>query len=78
MNRRSVAIAFDADYENGIPSIIELEAAAKITKQYLGVSKGRILGHCEVNPKTTCPSKLFLCNGDEQGWKDALLALIET
>jgi len=74
MNRRSVAICFDNDFENSAPSPIELRAAADIiTKYYSDVSRERILGHGEINNKTTCPSSLFLSTGAIRGWKEDLI-----
>lgn len=72
VNCRSVAIVFDNDYENSAPSERELRAAAEIIKtHYANVSPDHILGHREINPKTTCPSNLFLL-----GWKQDLLKLL--
>ena len=60
VNCRSVAIVFDNDYEDSEPSEIEFEGVAKLIKEkYPQVSKDKIIGHCEVNIKTTCPSKIF-------------------
>jgi hypothetical protein len=77
INCRSVAICFDGDYENGRPSDIELQAAARlIARHYPGIPKERLFGHREVNLKTTCPSNLFLSEGEKRGWKEDLLDLI--
>jgi N-acetyl-anhydromuramyl-L-alanine amidase AmpD len=77
INCRSVAICFDGDYENSRPSDIELHAAAKIIKEnYSQVSRERIFGHREVNPKTTCPSNLFLSEDGKRGWKEDLLSFV--
>jgi hypothetical protein len=72
-----VAICFDGDYENGRPSDAELQAAARLIKErYPHVSKEKIVGHREVNPKTTCPSNLFLPSSMSGGWKIDLLDFI--
>jgi hypothetical protein len=77
VNCRSVAICFDGDFEESRPSDIELVAAALIIRRYYPqVLKQRIVGHCEVKPQTTCPSKLFLSTNGRKGWKDDLLALV--
>ena len=77
INCRSVAICFDGDYENSRPSDVELQAVVRLVKEkYPSVPKQSILGHREVNPKTTCPSNLFLSQENIRGWKDDLLALI--
>lgn len=77
VNCRSVAICFDGDYENSRPSDGGLKAAARLIKEYYAnVPKEKILGHCEVNAKTTCPSNLFLSKDNAHGWKEDLLTLI--
>ncbi|MFA6554375.1 MAG: peptidoglycan recognition family protein [Candidatus Paceibacterota bacterium] len=77
INCRSTAICLDDDHENGVPSQIELEAiAGLIRKKYSNVSKDRIFGHREINPKTTCPSEFFLSTPEKKGWKDTLLGMI--
>jgi N-acetyl-anhydromuramyl-L-alanine amidase AmpD len=77
INCRSVAIVLDNDYEESLPSRTELFAVASIvTRHYPGVSIGRVLGHQEVNPRTACPSKLFLDAAGRKGWKSELLDLI--
>jgi hypothetical protein len=74
VNCRSVAIVFDNDYEDGEPSERELAAAASLIREhYPQVSKENIFGHCEINKKTTCPSKFFLSAGN--GWKKKLLCM---
>jgi len=78
INRRSVAIVFDNDYEWGSPGFAELQAAAQIISRYYGsVSPDRILGHQEVTPKTNCPSRFFLRKHHIRGWKDDLLRYVE-
>lgn len=74
VNRRSVAIALDNNYEDSEPSARELQSiAAIITEHYEAVSAENIVGHREINHKTTCPSNVFL--GDD-GWKGRLLRLL--
>ena len=54
VNCRSVAIALDNDYEYGRPDEEELLAIARIiVDHYRNVSPQRVLGHREVNSKTT-------------------------
>lgn len=78
MNCRSVAICFDGDFENARPSDIQLATATKIIKEhYSQVAHERIFGHREINPKTTCPSSLFLSDIIHHGWKDDLLGLLK-
>jgi len=77
-NCRSVAICFDGDFENTRPSDIELSAAANIIKEYYPQTvRESILGHHEINPKTTCPSRVFLSDQTRRGWKDDLLELLK-
>ncbi len=74
INCRSIAICFDGDFENTKPSDAELSAAANIIKDhYPQVARERIFGHREINPKTTCPSNIFLSNKNRLGWKNDLL-----
>jgi hypothetical protein len=71
INCRSVAICFDGDFEKSTPSEAELASAREVIKTYYGnVTQDRILGHCEVNKDTVCPSQLFL---GKTGWKHRLL-----
>ncbi len=79
VNCRSIAILLDNDYENSEPSSVELAAIARIIKDnYPQVPRENILGHCEVNKKTFCPSKLFLSDESTSrtGWKKKLLDLM--
>lgn len=77
VNCRSIAVALNANYENGTPSQIEIEAIAKLIREkYPYIKKENIVGHREINPKTTCPSNLFLSLGVQRGWKEDLLALL--
>jgi hypothetical protein len=78
VNCRSVAICFDGDFENERPSDEELRAAARIIKEhYPQIARERIFGHREINPKTICPSYLFLSGGARRGWKEDLLLLLK-
>lgn len=76
VNIRSVAICFDDDLEDRRPGQVELDAAAKLIRDfYPSVTKKNILGHCEVR-ETSCPSKLFLTKDGVRGWKEDLLDLV--
>jgi hypothetical protein len=77
INCRSVAIVLDNDYEHTSPSIVELQGVATLIRQhYEPIPLTRIVGHREVNSKTTCPSELFMDESDWRGWKSTLLALV--
>lgn len=77
VNCRSVAICLDGDFENSTPSHMELATVAQlIREQYPSVKKENVLGHCEINLKTTCPSTKFLTYGNRTGWKKVLLDLV--
>ena len=77
INCRSIAICIDDDHENTVPDAKILKViAGLIKKNYPQVPKDRIFGHCEINKKTTCPSKLFLSTQDKRGWKDDLVGLL--
>lgn len=74
INCRSVAIVLDNDHEWTRPSQRELQAvAAIISRYYAFIPFDRIVGHREVNQKTTCPSRLFLDKPGVRGWKRDLL-----
>ncbi len=74
INCRSIAIVLDNDYENDTPPDDEISAIVKIIKtNYPHIQKERVFGHREINPKTTCPSNLFLSQNNTPGWKDAIL-----
>jgi hypothetical protein len=78
INCRSIAICFDGDFESSRPSDVELSTAASIIKDhYPQIARERIFGHREVNPKTTCPSNLFLSYPTRRGWKDDLIRLLK-
>lgn len=77
VNCKSVAIVLDGDYEDSEPSEAELRAIVKLIKEnYPDVPRDNILGHCEVNKKTACPSRRFMGDDTHKGWKDRLLAMI--
>jgi N-acetyl-anhydromuramyl-L-alanine amidase AmpD len=61
INCRSVGICIDNDHENSTPSPVVVSAIRSIIDQhYPTLDKGRIFGHREINPKTTCPGNTFL------------------
>lgn len=66
VNKRSIAICFVGDLENKRPTDEAIKAAKTIVARY---SIKEVLGHHEVNTKTSCPGKPFL--GDK-GWKREL------
>ena len=77
INCRSVAICIDDNHQHSVPDKNELKTIAELIRNnYPQVSKERIFGHREVNPKTTCPSDLFLSTAERRGWKEDLLELI--
>lgn len=72
VNCRSVGIVLDNDFEHKTPSDAVIAGAARLIREhYPHVAHEQILGHREVNPKTTCPSDEFL-----GGWKQKLLSQI--
>ncbi len=72
VNRRSVAICLDNDYEQRDPERVVLEVVAGLIKEhYPQVLAERVIGHCEANPKTVCPGGGFL-----GGWKEQLLEML--
>lgn len=66
MNCRSVAICFLDDLKEKEPTKEAIQAAHDIIQKYRGC---KLLGHKEVNEKTSCPGKLFF---GESGWKNFL------
>ena len=71
INCRSIAIALDNDYEKNRPSELVLRAVvALIESRYEQVPITHVLGHREVNERTTCPSELFLSGPAGKGWKN--------
>ena len=73
VNCKSVGICFDGDYEESRPSDLMLSAVAKLIKD--NYHDAKMIGHSEVNPQTTCPSRLFLSSKDRKGWKEDLLSM---
>lgn len=70
VNCRSIGIVLDNNFEESIPPGVALDGLTRVIReQYRQVSHERILGHREVNRKTTCPGNNFL-----GGWKQKLLA----
>jgi len=79
INRRSVGIMLDNDYEDKRPSDKELQAIASLIKEKYGaVLPDRIFGHREVKlvGETSCPSNLFLSTNTQKGLKEDLLDLL--
>jgi hypothetical protein len=74
VNRRSVAICLDNDYEKQDPSPKILQNLARfIVEHYPQVTPERIFGHSEVSKiDTVCPGTNFV-----GGWKGSLLKLID-
>lgn len=71
INCRSIAIVFDGDFESNRPTDKQIATVATVIKKhYPTITPDNVLGHREVNPKTTCPSNLFLGEG---GWKEKLV-----
>lgn len=72
INRRSVAICLDNNYENQDPTDDILQKlAAHIQTNYPNIESQNIIGHCEVKKDTICPGTNFLSN-----WKAKLLNYI--
>ena len=67
INKRSVAVCLDNDYERQNPTNETLQTLAKHIKTHYPSVKN-IIGHGEANPKTICPGTNFLA-----GWKPLLL-----
>ncbi len=69
INTRSIGIAFSGNYEEGIPPVSQIEAAAQVIKEhYPHVAQTRMIGHREVTQGISCPGAHFLST-----WKDILL-----
>ncbi len=77
VNCRSIAICFDGDFETGRPSDNMLVSAARLIKERYPQVAQHIMGHSEINTKTTCPSVLFLSTQGRRGWKEDLLDLLK-
>jgi hypothetical protein len=72
INKSSVAICLDNDYENMCPTNDILKILATHIKQnYPQVRPDRIIGHCEARKGTTCPGKHFMSE-----WKPILIKYI--
>ncbi|MBA3757973.1 N-acetylmuramoyl-L-alanine amidase [Candidatus Saccharibacteria bacterium] len=73
VNKRSVAICLDNNYEKMCPSEQTLEAlATHIRKKYPEVKSENIMGHCESSPGTICPGVHFL-----EEWKPKLIEYLK-
>jgi hypothetical protein len=73
INRRSVAICLDSDYEKMCPADWTIAKIAKHIKQnYPKVDTGKIIGHCEAREGTSCPGSHFI-----NEWKTKLIQLVE-
>ncbi len=66
VNCRSIAICFLDDLKEKAPTKEAVQAAQDIIEKYRGC---KLLGHREVNKKTSCPGSLFL---GKDGWKNLL------
>lgn len=61
INRRSVAICLDNDYEKQDPTNEVLQKlAAHIKKHYPDIKSANIIGHCEARKGTICPGTNFI------------------
>lgn len=69
INKRSVAICLDNDYDDQDPSPAVIKSLAVLIKhQYPQVAHSKIIGHCEARQGTTCPGVNFTST-----WKTHLL-----
>lgn len=69
VNCKSIAICLDGDFEEKKTPKPMLKAIIKIINTYYPhILPQNILGHHEINPKTTCPGKLFM-----KKWKQSIL-----
>lgn len=66
VNCSSIAICFLDDLKENTPTKEAIQATQKVMRKYRGC---KLLGHKEVNKKTSCPGKLFL---GKDGWKNLL------
>ena len=72
INKRSIGICLDNDYENQDPAPEILQKlAAHIKRYYPEVDAKDIIGHCEAKPGTLCPGSHFM-----GGWKPKFLKLL--
>lgn len=68
-NCRSVAICLDNTYDDSQPTPEVLSSVAGLIHEwYPLVKRDRVLGHCEINQKTTCPGSTFI-----PSWKTSLI-----
>ncbi len=73
VNRRSVAICLDNDYEKQDPGDDILQKlATHIKENYPNIESQNIIGHCEAKLGTICPGGNFI-----GGWKAKLLNYID-
>jgi len=72
VNTSSAGIALSGNYETDTPPHTQIEAAARIIREYYPqVARGSIVGHREVAAGITCPGAYFL-----DVWKQMLLNLV--
>jgi N-acetyl-anhydromuramyl-L-alanine amidase AmpD len=73
VNKRSIAICLDNDYEKQDPiDEILKKLASFIQENYSNIRLENIIGHCEANPKTICPGTNF-----KSVWKAKLLNYLQ-
>ncbi len=73
INKRSIGICLDNDYEKQDPTDEILQKlAAHIKKHYPDIKAANIIGHCEVREGTICPGKNFIAV-----WKSKLVKYLE-
>jgi hypothetical protein len=72
INKRSVGICLDNDYDQKDPNSEILQKLADHIKEHYGfVRKSQIIGHCEAREGTSCPG-----SGFKQEWKSKLLDIV--
>jgi hypothetical protein len=72
INKRSIGICLDNDYENQDPTDETLQKLAEFIKdKYPNIEPGQIIGHCEARSGTICPGTNFL-----DSWKKNLLSYL--
>jgi hypothetical protein len=72
INKRSIGICLDNDYEHKDPTDEVLQKLADhIKEHYPSIRRENILGHCEIRRETVCPGNNFT-----EGWKPKLVSLI--
>lgn len=68
INRKSVAICLDNDYENQNPTDEVISKLAQhIVKNYPHIKPEQVIGHCEAREGTVCPGDGFM-----NGWRQQL------